>query len=80
MIVYALAAMAVCNLLEGFAPSYLFFVLLSQIPSVIASSLLSASLRNLFSSTVPSQHMGKSLGEKHNTKLENSSIDRNFLR
>lgn len=69
MIVYALAAMSVCNLLEGFAPSYLYYVVLSQIPSVIASSLLSASLRNLFSSTVPSQHMGKSLGMYEIQKL-----------
>lgn len=62
-IVIALSMMALCGFLEGVAPSYLFFVIFSQIPGVIASSLLTASLRNVFSNTVPSKHMGKSLGE-----------------
>jgi hypothetical protein len=65
-IVIAMSMMAVCGFLEGIAPSYLFFVTFSQVPGVIASSLLSASLRNVFSNTVPSKHMGKSLGEKRN--------------
>lgn len=62
-IVIAMSMMAVCGFLEGIAPSYLFFVVFSQVPGVIASSLLSASLRNVFSNTVPSKHMGKSLGK-----------------
>ena len=65
-IVIAMSMMAVCGFLEGIAPSYLFFVVFSQVPGVIASSLLSASLRNVFSNTVPSKHMGKSLGKNRN--------------
>lgn len=63
MIVYALIAMAICSFIEGIAPSYFFFVIFSQVPTVVASSLLTASMRNLFSDTVPSEHMGKSLGK-----------------
>lgn len=62
MVFFALGAMSICSLLEGLAPSYLFFVLCSQVPNVIASSLLSASVRNIFANTIPSQHMGKSIG------------------
>ena len=62
MIYFALAAISLCSLLEGLAPSYLFFVVCSQVPNVIASSLLAASLRNIFANTIPSQHIGKSTG------------------
>ena len=59
MIIVALVAMAGTHFLESAAPTYMVFAFTSLLPAQIAGSLMSASIRNLFSNVVPSAHFGK---------------------
>ena len=59
MIVTSLVAVACTHFLESAAPTYLVFAFTSLLPAQIAGSLMSASIRNLFSAVVPSAHFGK---------------------
>lgn len=59
MILFCLGAIGVFHMVESFCSSYMYFAFCSLLPGQIAGSLMSASIRNLFSSTVPTQHFGK---------------------
>jgi hypothetical protein len=54
-----LVAIGLFHMVESLCPTYLYFAFCSLLPGQIAGSLMSASIRNLFSSTVPTQHFGK---------------------
>ena len=59
MIIISLFVMSATELISFFCPSYLHYAIFSHLPSHVAQSLMSASIRNIFSNIVPHQHFGK---------------------
>jgi hypothetical protein len=48
--------------MEGFAPSFPFYIAFAMVPGVLTYSLVGASTRGLFMNAIPSEHVGKALG------------------
>jgi MFS transporter, DHA1 family, multidrug resistance protein len=60
-IIITLIVLAAASFVESIVPSYTLYFIFSLVPAVATGSLLGASVRNVFSNTVPTQHMGKAV-------------------